>query len=119
VVALSTLEAEFIACSDATREAIWLRQVDKDIRFSMTPTAECHKIPIACNNQGAINLIKTGITKQKTKHVDVKYHHSHNEQNQGRVIFHYVPTGANVADLLTKLLLAPQHQQLTRLASFW
>jgi hypothetical protein len=27
VVALSTLEAEYIACSDATREALWLRRL--------------------------------------------------------------------------------------------
>ena len=73
VVALSTgtLEAEYIACSDAMREALWLRPLHQETyQYSTTglsPTAS--PIPIACDNQGAIMLIKSGVTKHKTKHI--------------------------------------------------
>jgi len=57
VVALSTLEAEFIASSDATREALWFRQLMMDsFKFN-----KINLIPIFCDNQGAIKLIETGI----------------------------------------------------------
>lgn len=117
VVALSTLEAEYIACSDATREALWLRRLHQETyQYSPTglsPTAS--PIPIACDNQGAILLIKSGVTKHKTKHIAVKYHHSHDEQSRGSVQFHYIPTADNVADILTKPLPTPRHQHLTGL----
>ena len=117
VVALSTLEAEYIACSDATREALWIQRFQIEIShhlISGRPPTAC-TIPIGCDNQGAIQLIKTGITKQKTKHIAVKYHHSHDEQSQGNVKFEYIPTSANVADILTKPLPTPRHQYLTGL----
>ena len=37
VVALSTLEAENIVCSDATREAIWLARLEADILATVEP----------------------------------------------------------------------------------
>ena len=117
VVALSTLEAEYIACSDATREALWLRRLYQETTQQSAPyqPSISRPIPIACDNQGAILLIKTGITKQKTKHIAVKYHHSHDEQLQGNVLFTYIPTEINVADVLTKPLPTLRHQYLTNL----
>ncbi|KAH8152156.1 uncharacterized protein LAJ45_03582 [Morchella importuna] len=121
VVALSTLEAEYIACSDATREGLWLRRLHQDIISSInsqvTPNNE--PIPIMCDNQGALKLIETGVVKQKTKHIDVKFHHSHHEQKAGNIIFRYIPSNENTADLLTKALPAPRHQQLTRMINIF
>jgi len=36
-------------------------------------------VPIGCDNQGAINLITSGVQLQKSKHIDLKYHHVHDE----------------------------------------
>jgi hypothetical protein len=36
LIALSTLEAEYIACSDAVRETKWLLQLAKDVDFHTT-----------------------------------------------------------------------------------
>jgi hypothetical protein len=70
VVALSTLEAEFIACSEATREAIWLRRLVANIQKreekSMDP------VGLGCDNQGALGLIESGVLRSKTKHIDIK-----------------------------------------------
>jgi hypothetical protein len=108
VVALSTLEAEYIACSDATREALWLRQLRSDIDGSIDDA-----MPINCDNQGALKLIATGVLKAKTKHIDIKFHHAKDEQEKGNVKFDYIASEDNVADLLTKALPVARHQALT------
>jgi hypothetical protein len=110
VVALSTLEAEFIAYSDGTREAVWLSRLEAD----MLDLPATHKVPMACDNQGAIKFIKSGIPKAKTKHIDVKHLHSHDEDKKGNVDFHYIESRNNLADIMTKPLPVPLHQELTR-----
>jgi hypothetical protein len=113
VVALSTLEAEFIACSDATREAIWLKRLQNEME---SESGEDAPIRIGCDNQGALKLIETGVVKAKTKHIDVKYRHVIDEQKvHGSVEFYYITSDQNVADLLTKPLPKERHVRLTRM----
>jgi len=74
LIAMSTLQAEFIACSEASREAKWLLQLQKDIHSSKKDSPP---LPINCDNQpGALTLITTGIIKARTKHINVCYHNS-------------------------------------------
>jgi hypothetical protein len=118
VVALSTLEAEYIACSNATREALWLKRLVNDV-LSVAKSPPVTTIPIGCDNQGALNLIDTGVVKAKTKHIDVKFHHTHDEQEKGNVKFTYVPSRENVADLFTKPLPTTHHRELTRMCGLY
>ena len=53
---MSTLEAEYIACSEGSREAKWLLQLHRDIHGKDTSP-----LPINCDNQGALSHITTGI----------------------------------------------------------
>jgi len=115
VVALSTLEAEYIACSHATRESLWLRRMMKEAADGMAVKISDGPVPIGCDNQGAIKLITSGVVRQKSKHIDVKYHHVHDEQMKGSVKFQYVTSESNPADLLTKPLAVPRHEQLLQL----
>jgi hypothetical protein len=115
VVALSTLEAEYIACSHATRESLWLKRMTKEAADGMSVQVSEGPVPIGCDNQGALKLIASGVVRQKSKHIDVKYHHVHDEQQRGSVRFQYVTSAANPADLLTKPLAAPRHEQLLQL----
>ena len=115
VVALSTLEAEYIACSHATQESLWLKRMFKEAADGMAVMISNGPVPIGCDNQGAIKLIATGVVRQKSQHIDVKYHHVHNEQMKGSVKFQYVTSESNPADLLTKPLAVPRHEQLLRL----
>jgi len=115
VVALSTLEAEYIAASHVTRESLWVKRMLKEAADGMGAKTSDGSVPIGCDNQGAIKLITSGVVRQKSKHIDVKYHHAHEEQTKGSVKFQYVTSESNPADLLTKPLAAPRHEQLTRL----
>jgi hypothetical protein len=120
VVALSTLEAEYIACSNATREALWLKRLVNDALSAEKPPGPfLSTVPIKCDNQGALNLINTGVIKAKTKHIDVKFHHTHDEQEKGNVKFDYIPSRENVADLFTKPLPTTHHRELTRMCGLY
>jgi hypothetical protein len=110
VIALSNLEAEFIAYSDGTREAVWLSRLEAN----MLNLPAGHKVPMACDNQGAIKFIKSWIPKANTKHIDVKHLHTHDEDKKGNVDFHYIESQNNLADIMTKPLPVPLHQELTR-----
>jgi len=115
VVALSTLEAEYITCSHATRESLWLKRMMKEAARGMEVRIVDGPVPIGCDNQGAIKLITSGVIRQKSKHIDVKYHHVHDEQMKGAVKFQYVTSESNPADLLTKPLAVPRHERLLQL----
>jgi len=115
IVALSTLEAEYITCSHATRKSLWLQRMIKEAAEGMAVKISDGPVPIGCDNQGAIKLIASGVVRQKSKHIDMKYHHVHDEQMKGSVKFQYVTSTSNPADLLTKPLATPQHQQLLQL----
>jgi hypothetical protein len=69
IVALSTCEAEYIAASDASREATWLRNLLAEIDppgALTTSLPQSHEpnyispIPMAIDNQGAIALATLG-----------------------------------------------------------
>jgi len=107
VMALSTLEAEYIACSHATWESLWLKRMLKEAADGMAVKVSDGPVPIRCDNQGAIKLIATRVVRQKSKHIDVKYHHVHDEQMKGSVKFQYVTFESNLADLLTKPIAVP------------
>jgi len=107
LVALSTLEAEYIASSHATRVSLWIRRILEEVANTISINISKGPIPIGCDNQGVIKLIISGVVKQKSKHIDVKYHHVYDEQTKGSVIFQYIISAANPADLLMKPLAAP------------
>jgi hypothetical protein len=110
-VALSSLEAEYIGCSDATREAIWLRRLTMEIIGDQQP------LKIYDDNQGALKLVKSGIVQAHTKHIDVKFHHIHDEMvNQKTVNFEYIYTSKNIADCLTKPLPIATHRRMLPLS---
>jgi len=109
VVALSTLEAKYIACLHATRESLWLKRMFKEAADGISVKISDGPVPIGCDNQGAIKLIATRVVRQKSQNIDVKYHHGHDEQMKGSVKFQYVTFVSNPADLLTKPLAVPRH----------
>ena len=54
------------------------------------------------DNQGTIALAKNPVSRQRCKHVDIKYHFIRSAVNNGTVMLEYCPTNEMVADILTK-----------------
>jgi hypothetical protein len=116
LIGLSTLEAAFITCSEASREAIWLLHLQKDIHSSQRDSPP---LPINCDNQGTLTLITTGIIKARTKHIDVCYHNSRDLHKRRIVNYSYLHTNENVADILTKALTKDKHTKFTKAMGLW
>jgi len=77
LITMSTLEAELIACSETSREAKWLLQLQKDIHGKDLPL-----LAINCENQCAPTLITKGIIEVRTERSDVCYHNSRDLQRR-------------------------------------
>lgn len=118
-MALSTAEAELIACSEASREAIWLRnllqEIVTDLNFTSETVAEV-KMPVhlLCDNQSALNSIIKGCVNPsgRNKHIEIRFYHAREMQEQGIIDFMYVKSEWNVADILTKALPVKRHMEL-------
>jgi hypothetical protein len=103
VVALSTTEAEYVAVSHATKEALWLRSlIAKLYGRPAGPTT------LLCDNQSAIALSKDHQYHAKTKHIDIRFHFVRWVISEGNMKLVYCPTDDMVADTLTKALPSPK-----------
>ena len=97
-VALSTAEAEYIALSAATQEAIWLQHLTRDLLIEGS-----QKTKIFEDNQSAICLSKTQSVHGRTKHiVDIKYHYVRDMVETGNIQLEYCASENMIADILTK-----------------
>ena len=99
VVALSTTEAEYVALSAATQEAVWLSRLLSDIKAPpQTP------ILIKEDNQGTIAIARNPVSHSRTKHIDIKFHYVREALEDGIIDLIYCPTEKMTADILTKPL---------------
>ena len=106
-VTKSSTEAEYVALSSATQEAIWLRRLMKDLgEQTDAPTT------IDEDNQGAIELARNAKYHNRTKHIDICHHFVREKviSNEIRVI--YCRTQDMVADIMTKGLPKPAFEKL-------
>ncbi|WVZ71421.1 hypothetical protein U9M48_020011 [Paspalum notatum var. saurae] len=78
-IALSTIEADFIALCDTCKEAIWL----KGFYIEFSGDTSC--IKLFCDSQSAIHLTKDQMFYERTKHIDVKYHYVREVIVEGRL----------------------------------
>ncbi|KAJ9517240.1 hypothetical protein QJQ45_009139 [Haematococcus lacustris] len=101
-VATSTTEAEYQAAADATREALFLRKLLHELCAVTGP------VPILCDSQGAVALVKNPVESQRSKHIAVMHHMARERVWRGEVEFSYCPTADMVADALTKALPGPK-----------
>ena len=67
-VALSTVEAEYMALTEAANEAIHLGRSLTNLRLSTSP------VHISCDSQGANRLAENPMYHSRTKQIDIKHH---------------------------------------------
>ena len=110
--ALSSTEAEYIACTHAMQEAIWLCQFLDQLGY-------CQENPtqLLGDNQGAIALAKNPGNHLQTKHIQLQYHFIWFAITDSQILLDYVPTGDMAADGLTKGLMGEKHKCFLSLLS--
>ncbi|KAJ9553795.1 hypothetical protein OSB04_017840 [Centaurea solstitialis] len=106
-IADSTTEAEYIAASDAAKEAVWLKNFLSDLRVVASIS---RPIDIFCDNSGAVAQAKEPREHHKSRHVLRKYHLIREIIGRGDVRICKIPTEDNVADPLTKPLARVKHE---------
>ncbi|KAJ9546917.1 hypothetical protein OSB04_019460 [Centaurea solstitialis] len=106
-IADSTTEAEYIAASDAAKEAVWLRNFLSDLRVVASIS---RPIDIFYDNSGTVAQAKEPREHHKSRHVLRKYHLIREIIGRGDVRICKIPTEDNVADPLTKPLARVKHE---------
>ena len=109
-IALSTTEAEYLALSTATRDAIPLIELIQELQkqgFDYTATKPTIHCRIFEDNSGAIELATVHKYRPRTKHINTVYHHFRHHVEQGMITVHAIKSENQRADLLTKSLPIP------------
>ncbi|KAJ9544735.1 hypothetical protein OSB04_024442 [Centaurea solstitialis] len=107
MIADSTIEAKYIAASDAAKEAVWLRNFLSDLRVVANIS---RRIDIFYDNSGAVAQAKEPRENHKSRHVLKKYHLIRDIIGRGDVRTCKIPTDDNVTDPLTKPLARVKHE---------
>jgi hypothetical protein len=98
-VALSSTEAELMSACAAAQEAIFLRRLLTYLGIKMVGPTTIYE-----DNQGAIAMSQNPINHRKAKHIEIRYHFVRERVESQEIKLVYVPTGNQLADLLTKPL---------------
>ena len=99
---------EYFAMYEATTETVCLRNLLDDLQIPQKrPTLLCE------DNQSAIKLAENEASHKRTKHIDVKYKYTR-EQDMGTICVEYVPSEENLADFFTKPLACVQFQEMCK-----
>ena len=127
LIALSTVEAEYIALSQATRQVLFILHLLEELKqhcidFELPQTkifAKCFE-----DNAGCVELAHTPKLRPRTKHIAVKFHHflsyvKTRENPDGILHLQWIPTHQQQADIFTKPLAPQLFTDLRKLISGW
>jgi hypothetical protein len=104
-VALSTIEAEYIAASVASREAVRFQKLLVGLfDLELEPTL------IHYDNQSCIKLSENHVFHDKSKHIEIKYHYIRYMVQRGVVEIQYISTDEHIVDILTKPLFRVMYE---------
>jgi hypothetical protein len=97
-VALSTVEAEYVAAGQCCVQLLWIRQTLRDFGYNMS------KVPLLCDNESAICLADNPVEHNCTKHIDIWHHFLRDHQQKGDIDVYHISTENQLADIFTKPL---------------
>ena len=107
-VALSTMEAEYMSLCSATQEVMFPRQVLIELSLVLK-----HPTSMMEDNKGCISFAKNTMTKNKSKHINVKMHFVRDAIRDKIIVIQWCSTHNMIADIITKFFLpAHQHSRL-------
>ncbi|XP_065084810.1 uncharacterized protein LOC135707021 [Ochlerotatus camptorhynchus] len=105
-VTLSSMEAEYIALSEACQEVAWLRQLLSDFGEHQKEATIIRE-----DNQGCIAFVETERVNRRSKHIDTRQKFVQELCLSGQIALQYCPTDQMAADILTKPLGPQKHNR--------
>ncbi|KAL0439312.1 UNVERIFIED_CONTAM: Retrovirus-related Pol polyprotein from transposon RE2 [Sesamum latifolium] len=104
----STTEAEYIATSEAAKEAVWMKNYIQEL--GVIPSI-AEPVVIFCDNNGAIAQAKEPRAHHRSKHILRRYHLLREMVSRGDCRMDRVSSTENTADPLTKPMSQIAHTQ--------
>ena len=98
-IALSSCEAEFMAATEAAKQAIWLQELLAEVLEKLN-----EKVVIRIDNKFAIALTKNPVFHEHSKHIHKRYHFIRECIDNDQVMVEHVAGNLQKADILTKAL---------------
>jgi hypothetical protein len=121
-VAVSTMEAEYVALSQAMRDLIPLRELVKEVSVALGKNAIVSGrtySKVFEDNNGALTLATVPRMTPRSKHIAVKYHFFRSHVRKGDLKVIKVETTNQIADIMTKGLPKESFQKLRKLLAGW
>jgi len=110
VIAMSTMESEYMALSDAAKEAIFLLKLLRSLKFNAN-----QPVLIKTDSESALDHVKNNVKHARTKHIDIRHHFIRSACSDGHVTLQHVPSASQIADVLTKPLGATKHAEAIKM----
>jgi Reverse transcriptase (RNA-dependent DNA polymerase) len=110
-VALSTMESEYMAMSEAAKEAIFFQNLLESLNLSKRD----HPILLKTDSQPAYDHIKNNINHSRTKHIKRRHHFIREVYQNGEIDIERIPSEDQTADILTKPLSRHKHEEAIKL----
>lgn len=107
-VSLSTMEAEYIALSEVSKEIIYLKRLLIHMQFNRFVESP---VCVFCDNQSAIELAKNAVYHKRSKHIDIKFHFTRELVEKKEIKIVYLRTDFMLADIFTKALSKIKHDR--------
>ena len=108
IVTLSSTEAEYVAATEAAKEAMWIKNWLKEI--GLTPQIVLH-----VDNTSAISLIENPVNHKRSKHIEVRFHKLREWYNNGDLKIEHTRSDLMVADIFTKNVSANTMKKMKNL----
>ena len=99
MVCQSTSEAEFVAANECVKDILWLRGILLEVGFSSRAPSVVFE-----DNQATIAMTKNHVVSARNRHFCIRMAWLREQAAAGHVVFKYVPSKENIADIFTKIL---------------
>ena len=99
MVAQSTIEAVYIAAV-MTSQAIWLKRILEDMRKAQEEAIETY-----CDNKSTIDMVKSLVFHNRTKHISIKYHFIEEAEANKEIKLKHCITEEQLVDIFMKAVL--------------
>ncbi|XP_057770721.1 secreted RxLR effector protein 161-like [Salvia miltiorrhiza] len=99
LVASSTMEAEFVACYEASNHGIWLRNFVTGLR--VLENVE-RPLKLFCDNKSAVLYSNNNKSSSKSKHIDIKFLVVKERVQNKQISIEHIGTNSMIADPFTK-----------------
>ena len=96
---MSTMESEYVAASRAVLEIRYINQLTEWMKIPRPNPVQCHEDNAAC-----VAISTNPVHRQRSKHINVKYHNVREACLNKEVVLLQVWTEHQVADIFTKSL---------------